>query len=71
MRPSRSRVRGNALIAAGTSIVAVGGFALGRVGRGSAFSITLAIGVAVMFAGFLLASRPARFHVEDPGESPT
>lgn len=60
VRPPAERVRGNLLIAAGVSIVAIGGFALGRVGRGAAFSVTLAIGVTVMFLGFLFASRASR-----------
>lgn len=59
-RPTPDRIRGNVLIAAGTSLVAIGGFALGRVGRGEAFSVTLALGIAVMFTGFLFASRPPR-----------
>jgi len=59
-RLSRERVRGNVLIAVGATIVAVGGTALTRVGRGSAFSIALALGVGVMFGGFRLAARPAR-----------
>lgn len=71
LRPPVERVRGNWLIAAGVSIVAIGGFALRRVGRGSAFSIALALGVAIMFAGFLLASRAPRYQVVDPGDSPT
>lgn len=70
LRPPPSRVRANALIAAGTTVVAAGGFAL-RIGRGEAFSISLAAGVAVMFAGFLLAGRAPRYRVEDPGETAT
>jgi hypothetical protein len=51
------RVRGSWLIAAGVTIVAVGSTALTRVGRGSAFSTTLAVGVVVMYLGFRLAGR--------------
>jgi hypothetical protein len=51
--------------------VAIGSTALTRFSRGAAFSITLAIGVSVMFFGFLLAGRAPRHHVTDPGESPT
>ena len=69
--PPKERVRANALIAIGVTIVAVGSTALVRYGRGSAFSITLAIGVTVMFLGFLLASRAPRHRVEQPGDSPT
>ena len=71
VRPPSSRVRANALIAVGVSLVAVGGFALSRIGQGEAFSITLAAGIAIMFAGFLMAGRAPRFRVEDPGDSPT
>lgn len=69
--PPAERVRANVLIAVGVSIVAIGGFALTNIGQGAAFSVTLALGVTVMFAGFLLASRAPRFRVEEPGESPT
>lgn len=57
--PSPARARGNWLIAGGATIVAVGGSAIARLGRGAPFSIALALGAVVMFAGFLIASRPA------------
>lgn len=57
-RPPPERVRANWLIAAGVTIVAAGSTALTRVGRGAPFSVTLALGVIVMFLGFRLASRP-------------
>ena len=44
------------VIAVGATIVATGG-PLARYGRGAAFSVTLAVGVMVMFLGFRLASR--------------
>jgi uncharacterized membrane protein len=53
------RVRGNWLIALGATIVAVGS-ALARYGRGSVFSVFLALGVIVMFIGFRHASRAPR-----------
>jgi len=56
-RLGAERVRANRLIAFGVTIVAVGSTALTRVGRGSAFSITLALGVIVMYLGFRLAIR--------------
>ncbi|MGH2784698.1 MAG: glutaredoxin family protein [Actinomycetota bacterium] len=56
-RLGAERVRANRLIAVGVTIVAVGSTALTRVGRGSAFSITLALGVVVMYLGFRLAIR--------------
>lgn len=71
LAPPRSRVRANILIAVGVSIVAVGGFALGRIGEGEAFSVALALGVAVMYAGFSQAGRAPRYTVTDPGASPT
>ncbi len=57
VRPPKDRMRGNILIALGTTVVAIGGFALRRVAHGAAFSVALAVGVTVMFLGFLLASR--------------
>jgi hypothetical protein len=69
--PPKERVRANLLIAVGVTIVAIGSTALVKYAQGSAFSITLAIGVTVMFVGFLLASRAPRHRVEQPGESPT
>jgi hypothetical protein len=69
--PPKERVRANLLIALGVTIVAIGSTALVRYAKGAAFSVTLAIGVAVMFVGFLLASRAPRHRVEQPGESPT
>jgi len=69
--PPKERVRANLLIALGVTVVAIGSTALVRYGRGAAFSVTLAIGVTVMFVGFLLASRAPRHRVEQPGESPT
>lgn len=69
--PPLDRVRGNRLIALGVTIVAIGSTALARLAQGSAFSITLAAGVSIMFFGFLMTSRPPRHRVEDPGESPT
>lgn len=71
MRPPKDRVRANILIALGTTIVAIGGFSLRRIAQGAAFSVSLALGVAVMFVGFLLANRAPRFRVEEPGDSPT
>lgn len=67
-----SRIRGNTWIAIGVTIVAVGGFALRRLDdSGAAFSVALALGVIVMFVGFLMAVRAPRFRVTDPGEQAT
>ena len=59
-RVGAERVRANRFIAVGVTIVAVGGTALTRIGRGSAFAITLAVGVVVMYLGFRLAARSPR-----------
>jgi len=69
--PPPDRRRGNLLIAIGVTIVAVGGTALSRFGHGAPFSISLALGVAVMFAGFLYIGRPPRHVVTHPGDQAT
>lgn len=73
-QPSRRRAVGNWLIAVGATIVAVGGFALARLAEGEAsgaiFSVTLALGVAVMFGGFMAASRQRRDEEAFPGSDP-
>lgn len=51
-----SRIRGNWLIAAGATITATGG-PMARYGRGSVFSVLLAVGVTVMYLGFRLSTR--------------
>lgn len=55
----RRLAQGNALIAAGTVVVALGS-AFARHGRGAVFAAGLAAGVSVMFAGFLRTSSSAR-----------
>jgi hypothetical protein len=68
-RPSRAsrlppgRARGNWLIAGGVTFVAVGS-STARYGHGAVFGIFLALGVVVMFVGFMFASR--RSSVENP-----
>lgn len=49
-------VVGNLLIAAGTLVLSASGTLAGRLGKDTAFSVTLVIGIAVLFAGFLVAS---------------
>jgi hypothetical protein len=53
----RDRFVGTLLIVAGASITAVAGSAFAAVGNATAFSLALLAGVAVMFAGFLRATR--------------
>jgi hypothetical protein len=47
---------GNALIALGTLVLASGGLLQGIVGQDEAFVISLASGIAVIYAGFVVAS---------------
>jgi hypothetical protein len=49
-------VVGNLLIAAGTIVLSASGTVAGRLGKDTAFSLTLLIGVTILFAGFLVAS---------------
>lgn len=58
--PQPNRAKGNWMIAGGATIVAVGGTAIARLGRGAPFSIALALGVVVMFVGFVTASRSSQ-----------
>jgi hypothetical protein len=53
----RDRFVGTLLIVLGASITAVAGSAFAAVGNATAFSLALLAGVAVMFAGFLRATR--------------
>jgi hypothetical protein len=62
----RDRFFGTLLIVLGASITAVAGSAFAALGNAPAFSIALLAGVAVMYAGFLLATRPVRAPVATP-----
>jgi MFS family permease len=63
----RGRFWGTLLIAAGALVVA-GGSAFAAAGSFAGFSVTLAVGVAVMYWGFLTATAPrARIPAEGPG----
>ena len=59
----RHLVVGNLLIAAGTLVLSASGTLAGRLGKDRSFALTLLVGIAVLFAGFLVASasspRPA------------
>ena len=52
----RQRVIGNALIALGTIVLSMSGLLNSVLGEMDAFAVSLAAGVAVLFAGFLLSS---------------
>lgn len=47
---------GNILIAAGALVLSASGTFAGRLGASTAFAVTLAAGIAVLFVGFLVAS---------------
>jgi hypothetical protein len=49
-------VIGNLLIASGTLVLSASGTLAGRLGKDRSFAVTLLIGIAVLFAGFLVAS---------------
>jgi hypothetical protein len=55
---------GNVLIAVGTLVLSASGTLAGRLGKDRAFAVTLVIGVAILFAGFLVASSGAARRVE-------
>lgn len=49
------RVAANGCIAAGTLVLAGGGLVQGRLGENEAFALSLLLGIAVIYAGFLIA----------------
>jgi hypothetical protein len=51
---------GNVLIAIGTVILSMSGTFSGRLGKDTAFAVTLLAGVVVLFSGFLVASNATR-----------
>jgi hypothetical protein len=51
---------GNALIALGTLVLSSGGLLQGVIGQDEAFTISLAAGIVVVYAGFVVASSAAR-----------
>jgi hypothetical protein len=55
----RRRVIGNALIALGTAILSTSGLLNSVLGEMDAFAVTLAVGIAVLFAGFLASATSA------------
>jgi hypothetical protein len=66
------RAGANLLIAAGTLVLSSGGLLQGIAGKDEAFVISLATGITIIYAGFLVASRapaPARGATEvAPGD---
>ena len=59
---------GNALIALGTLVLSSGGLLQGIVGSDESFAITLAAGIAVIYAGFVVASGTRRASVDYASE---
>jgi hypothetical protein len=57
---SKQLVVGNLLIAGGTIVLSASGTLAGRLGKDTAFSLTLLIGIVILFAGFLVASTTSR-----------
>jgi hypothetical protein len=60
MPPPGRMAAANGLIAAGTLVLSGGGLLQGVVGHDEAFAISLAAGITVIYAGFLVASRQRR-----------
>jgi hypothetical protein len=70
-RPGSGRLAGgNALIALGTLVLSSGGLLQGIVGSDEAFALTLAVGIAVIYAGFAVASGVRRQAVVEPDAGP-
>jgi len=53
---SGRRALANVLIALGTLVLSSGGLVQGVAGKDEAFVLTLAVGISVIYAGFLVAS---------------
>ena len=50
----------NALIALGTVVLSSGGIVQGVIGHDEAFTLSLAVGIVVIYGGFLVADQPTR-----------
>lgn len=59
-RGPRRLAAGNLLIAAGTATLSASGLLNSVLGEMEAFAVTLAVGVVVLFSGFLVASSPVQ-----------
>jgi hypothetical protein len=56
----RRLAAGNAVIAAGTALLSLSGLLNSALGQMRAFSVTLTVGICVLFGGFVLTSSPLR-----------
>jgi hypothetical protein len=66
----RDRFFGTLLIALGATVIAGFGSAFAALGYLAAFTISLLAGIAIMFWGFLRASRHAHSPTTDPADTP-
>jgi hypothetical protein len=62
-------VLGNVLIALGTFVLSASGTVAGRLGKTNAFAITLALGIVVLFAGFVVATGNPGIATRSPREA--
>lgn len=60
VQSARLLALGNVMIALGTVILSMSGTFSGRLGKDTAFAVTLLAGVIVLFAGFLVASNATK-----------
>ena len=67
--PDRGRLAAaNGLIALGTLVLSSGGLVQGILGHDEAFALSLAVGVTIIYAGFVLASGSVRESPKSHGE---
>jgi hypothetical protein len=62
-------VLGNVLIALGTFVLSASGTVAGRLGKTNAFAITLALGIVVLFAGFVVATGNPGIDTQSPRQA--
>lgn len=62
----RRLVGGNVLIAVGTLVLSASGTLAGRLGKDRAFTVTLLVGICILFAGFLVTSAGPRRAAASP-----
>jgi hypothetical protein len=63
---ARRLALGNVVIALGTIVLSASGTLAGRLGETEAFAVTLAVGVTVLFAGFVIATGTLGARVRNP-----
>jgi hypothetical protein len=65
------RALANVLIAAGTLILSSGGLLQGVAGKDEAFVLSLAVGISVIYSGFLVAARASASRARNPAVTRT